>query len=244
MTKKEQQAMIARKKAEAEKKKTTEQANQQVEPSPKSGPTPKTKPEQQTEQEEVIITLFSDVDFEIDYCTDQETITDKIIYLADQEKEILSKFKNREPILKNGIYKELYDTIIDVFGYYLMILRNRLDLIVKSEKQQAAMNRLQFIVGKLKQNKIDNKFQVKMLKYQNWLYFWRKWREHGIERKREKARYKAEIKALKEQAALELKKAKMKKTKVECKPMSEPKLKEKQHVQEKKKANEGVVMSP
>ena len=38
-----------------------------------------------------------------------------------------------------------------------------------------------------------------MLRYQNWLYFWRKWREHNIARARAKAEHKAKIKALKEQ---------------------------------------------
>ena len=233
MTKKQQKAMIERKKNEAEKKKAAEQKNQQVETEPKSDPKPKIKPEEQSREEEVIITLFTDVDFEIDNCTDQETITDKIIYLADQEKDILSKFKDSDQILKNGIYKELYDTIIAVFNNYLTILRDRLDLIIKSEKQQAAINRLKFIVGKLKQNKIDSKFQVKMLRYQNWLYFWKKWREHSIERKREKAKYKAEIKALKQESALKFKKIK-----------SEPSPKENRPVKEKKDANKGVVMSP
>ena len=132
MTKKQQKAMIERKKNEAEKKKAAEQKNQQVETEPKSDPKPKIKPEEQSREEEVIITLFTDVDFEIDNCTDQETITDKIIYLADQEKDILSKFKDSDQILKNGIYKELYDTIIAVFNNYLTILRDRLDLIIKS----------------------------------------------------------------------------------------------------------------
>lgn len=233
MTKKQQKAMIERKKAEAEKKKAQEQENKQVESQTKSDLKPKPVSEQQPEQKEVIIELFSGVDFEIEHCTDQETITDKIIYFADQEKNILSEFKDSDQILRNGIYKELYDTIIDVFGHYLTILRNRLDLIVKSEKQQAAMDRLKFIVGDLKQDKIDNKFAVKMLRYQNWLYFWQKWREHSIERKRAKAKYKAKIKALKQEAALEFKKIK-----------SEPNPKENRPVKEKKDANKGVVMSP
>ena len=107
MTKKEQQAMIERKKTEAEKKKT-------VEPKPEEIP-------ETEENDEQVVTLLSGVDFEIGYCTDQETITDKILYLADQEKNILAEFKDKDQILKNGIYKELYDTVIDVFDHYLYI---------------------------------------------------------------------------------------------------------------------------
>lgn len=189
MTKKQQKAMIERKKAEAEKKKAIEQENKLAESNPKNDPVP---------ENVEMVTLLSGVDFEIEYCIDQETITDKILYLAEQEKEILSKFKDKDQILKNGIYKELYDTVIDVFGHYLTILRNRLDLIIKSEKQQAAMNRLQFVVGDLKQDKIDNKFKIRLLRYKNWLYFWQKLRKHKIERKKAKLEYKAKIKELKQ----------------------------------------------
>lgn len=189
MTKKQQKAMIERKKAEAEKKKAIEQENKLAESNSKNDPVP---------ENVEMVTLLSGVDFEIEYCIDQETITDKILYLAEQEKEILSKFKDKDQILKNGIYKELYDTVIDVFGHYLTILRNRLDLIIKSEKQQAAMNRLQFVVGDLKQDKIDNKFKIRLLRYKNWLYFWQKLRKHKIERKKAKLEYKAKIKELKQ----------------------------------------------
>lgn len=199
MTKKQQKAMIERKKAEAEKEKAVEQAVEEKETEPND------EPDQETEQ----ITLLSGVDFEIGYCKDQETITDKILYLADQEKNVLAEFKDKDQILKNGIYKELYDTVIDVFGYYLTILRNRLDLIIKSEKLQAKIDQEQFKVGELKQIKIDNKFAVKMLRYQNWLYFWEKWRENSIERKRIKAEHKAKIRALKIQAAKAAKNAKV-----------------------------------
>lgn len=181
MTKKQQKAMIERKKAEAEKKKAIEQENKLAEFNPK------------------MVTLLSGIDFEIEYCIDQETITDKILYLAEQEKEILSKFKDKDQILKNGIYRELYDTVIDVFGHYLTILRNRLDLIIKSEKLHATMNHLQFKVGDLKQDKINNKFKVRLLRYKNWLYFWQKLREHKIERRQAKLEYKAKVKELKKQ---------------------------------------------
>ena len=190
MTKKQQKAMIERKKAEAEKKKTTEQENKLAESNPKNDPVP---------ENVKMVTLLSGVDFEIKYCIDQKTITDKILYLAEQEKNVLSKFKDKDQILKNGIYRELYDTVIDVFGHYLTILRNRLDLIIKSEKLHATMNHLQFKVGDLKQDKINNKFKVRLLRYKNWLYFWQKLREHKIERRQAKLEYKAKVKELKKQ---------------------------------------------
>lgn len=191
MTKKQQKAMIERKKAEAEKKKAIELENKSAEVEQED--------EDLVDQNLEVITLLSGVDFEIGYCVDQETITDKILYLAEQEKNVLSKFKDKDQILKNGIYRELYDTVIDVFGHYLTILRNRLDLIIKSEKLHATMNHLQFKVGDLKQDKINNKFEVRLLRYKNWLYFWQKLREHKIERRKAKLEYKAKIKELKKQ---------------------------------------------
>lgn len=191
MTKKQQKAMIERKKAEVEKKKAIELENKSAEVEQED--------EDLVDQNLEVITLLSGVDFEIGYCVDQETITDKILYLAEQEKNVLSKFKDKDQILKNGIYRELYDTVIDVFGHYLTILRNRLDLIIKSEKLHATMNHLQFKVGDLKQDKINNKFEVRLLRYKNWLYFWQKLREHKIERRQAKLEYKAKIKELKKQ---------------------------------------------
>ena len=191
MTKKQQKAMIERKKAEAEKKKAIELENKSAEVEQED--------EDLVDQNLEVITLLSGVDFEIGYCVDQETITDKILYLAEQEKNVLSNFKDKDQILKNGIYRELYDTVIDVFGHYLTILRNRLDLIIKSEKLHATMNHLQFKVGDLKQDKINNKFKVRLLRYKNWLYFWQKLREHKIERRKAKLEYKAKVKELKKQ---------------------------------------------
>lgn len=197
MTKKEKQAMIERKKAEAEEAKTVSDKTRETEEK-KTEDLPENSVSEYNDDDE-IMEILSNIDFNIDYCIDQDTITDKIIYFANAEKNILKEFKDNNMILTNGIYRDLYNTIIYVFDYYINTLRNRLDLIIKSEKQQAAMDRLQFIVGELKQNKIDNKFAIKMLRYQNWLYFWQKWREHRIERKRAKAEHKAKIKALKTQ---------------------------------------------
>lgn len=213
MTKKEKRAMIERKKAEAEQAKTVSD-KMEKEKDEKVEKLPEDSVSEYNDDDE-IIEILSNIDFNIDYCIDQDTITDKVIYLANAEKNILKEFKDNNMILSNGIYRDLYNTIIDVFHNYIDTLKNRLALIIKSEKQQAAMDRLQFIVGDLKQNKIDNKFAIKMLKYKNWLYFWQKWREHGIERKQAKAEHKAKIKALKAQAA-----------------------------EAAKNANKGVVMSP
>ncbi|MBS7401228.1 MAG: hypothetical protein KIG16_01805 [Eubacteriales bacterium] len=144
-----------------------------------------------------ITEILNGIDFDITGCNTQDTITTKILYLCNQENRVLDKFKENDSVLNTVVYNELYQTIVDSFNNYLTILRERLKLIVKSENLKCAMNRLKFIVGDLRRDKINNKYQVKLLRYKNWLYWWKKWREHNILRKQERERYKAEIKALK-----------------------------------------------
>lgn len=187
MTNKQKKAMIERKKTEAKEIQNITANNKSVEPEKHSIP------------EDELQAILSGINFNIDNCTDQKSISDKMLYLANKEKEVLSEFKEKDMILTNGIYKELYDTIINVFGYYITELKSRLDLIIRSAKLHAAMKRLQFAVGEQKQDKIKNKFQIRILRYKNWLYFWQKLREHKIERSKAKLEHKAKIKELKKQ---------------------------------------------
>ena len=160
------------------------------------GETPDDDPVDYDECDE-ITAILNGIDFDITRCTTQESITAKILYLCNEERKVLDEFKDEVQILESTVYDKLYQTIVTVFDNYLNVLKNKLELEVKSSKLKCAMNRLKFIVGDLRRDKIDNKYQIKLLRYKNWLYGWKKWREHNILRKQEKERYKAEIKALK-----------------------------------------------
>lgn len=148
--------------------------------------------------EDEIAAILDGIDFNIEGCVTQDTITTKILYLCNQEKNVLDKFKENNKILDEAVYDELYQTIITTFDNYISILKSRLDIKVKTAKLRCAMDRLKYIVGDLRRDKINNKYQVKLLKYNNWLYGWKKWHEYRIARKNAKLAAMAELKALKE----------------------------------------------
>jgi len=149
------------------------------------------------DDDDEVCKILAQIDFDIDYCTDQETITNKILYFANEERRVLEQFKDKDDVLINDVYFELYNTIIDVFSYYSTILKKRLNLIIESEKLQAKIKELQFAHGELRRDEIDSKYEIKLLKYHNRLYAKQKYQEYKVARKKEREQSKAKLRALK-----------------------------------------------
>jgi|GEM_PF-6729389 len=158
--------------------------------------------------------VFNNVDFNIDNCLDKESITKKLLYFADQEREILKQFKDESPIMDDKVYEYLYNSVVNVFGNYQSILRQRLQLKIEEAKLTVGIEQLQFRISKLKRDKINNKFEVRRLRYANRLYNKKKWREYFIERKAMRDKANAELAALR--AMQKNNAASVKKTKIEA----------------------------
>lgn len=213
MTDKERQAMIKRIQAEREQRKMAEEETEEIDPEDEdeiSDTETETiddddlPEEEEYDAEEIEPDVFAGIDFNIDDCQDQETITQKILYLTDKEKIILEEFKEKDEILAESVYNDLYNTIVKVFDNYLSILNQRLDLIMLNEECDAEIERLRFELGDLRKDVIDNRHEIRLLKYQNRLYQKKKQQEWRITKKKERAQFLAELRVLKAQASTSL----------------------------------------
>lgn len=190
MTKKQINAMIERKKKEQQE---MEEELEEIDEEELD----EVFEEDTDDDDDEVCKILAQIDFDIDYCTDQETITSKILYFANEERRVLEQFKDKDDVLINDVYFELYNTIIDVFSYYSTILKKRLNLIIESEKLQAKIKELQFTHGELRRDEIDSKYEIKLLKYHNRLYAKQKHQEYKVARKKEREQSKAKLQALK-----------------------------------------------
>lgn len=205
MTNKQRQAMIKRIQSEREQLAMAEEEPEEIAPEAEDE-TLDTETEtvddnddsqEEDDTEEIKPDVFAGIDFNIDNCQDQETITQKILYLTDKEKKILEEFKEKDQILAESVYAYLYNTIVNVFENYLTVLNQRLYLITEKARIKAEIEELEFDLKDSRRKKIDVHYQIRLLKYQNRLYNKEKLQELRIKKCKEKAQFLIKLQDLK-----------------------------------------------
>lgn len=140
--------------------------------------------------------ILSKIDFNIEKCVTQEDITKKILYLNDKENEILKEFKDDHDILADKVYADLYNSIVAMFNNYQILLKQKLQIVLKTKAIQADNDAMEFKFKKLKIETTNNYYKIKLLKYHHRLYKKQKYQEFKIEKQRERAQHKANLAAL------------------------------------------------
>lgn len=149
----------------------------------------------ESEIESKMYGIFKDINFDISNCDTQDSITKKLLYLSDQEHAVLAKLKDHDQIL-GDVYNYMHDSIVELFQNYQSILQEQLNLIMASEQIQAETERLEFELGELRHQEIDNHFHKRLLKCQNRLYKRKCAVQYRIARRNARRVSKAAIKAL------------------------------------------------
>lgn len=143
----------------------------------------------QEEQEEKI--------FDIDQCRDLGSIEEKLLELTSAEKQILEKYKNSIHILQPKVFWQLHDSVVATFNHYRTLLNIRRELILGQAKTKEETEKLLTEIRENKRKAIADRFLMRKLKYENWLFKQQSAVQFKIDKANLKKAHKAAIAPLK-----------------------------------------------
>lgn len=108
--------------------------------------------------------------FDIDRCRDLVSIEEKLLKLTAAEKKILEDYKNSDCILQTQEFWKLHNSIVASFNHCRTLLNIRRDLILGQEQNREETEKLLTETRENKRKAIADRFLLRKLRYENWLY--------------------------------------------------------------------------
>ncbi len=151
-------------------------------------------------KEEQIVEDDPDV-FDIDQCRDLVSIEEKLLELTETEKSILEQYKDSDQLLQPKIYQQLHDSVVTSFNHSRNLLYVRRALLLGQAMDKEESEKLLTETRENKRKAIADRFLLRKLKYENWLYKRQCAVQYQIDKANLKKAHKAAVAPLKAELA-------------------------------------------